>query len=102
MGTMTQTCQRRSASALKLIPVGHMEAAHDIGQLDHEYGNISELTRAQLNTKLRSLEKSLGIIQEFGHIQREIEFYSGSMFAEDEQWWILAAIRERIIAFVGP
>ena len=51
--------------------------------MDHGYGNISELKRAQLNTKLRSLEKSLGIIHEFQHIQREIEFFSGSMFAED-------------------
>ena len=64
----------------QLIRVTHLQSAHEIWQrLADEYGRISELKLAQLQTKLRSLRKSSSIsvqshVGEFERIQREIEF----------------------------
>ena len=46
----------------QLICVAHLQSVHDIWQrLVDEYGKISELKHAQLNTKLRSLRKCSNI-----------------------------------------
>ena len=74
---------------LQLIRVAHLQSVHDIWQcLADEYGKISELKRAQLNTKLRSLRKCSNTsiqahVDEFERIQREIEFHSEAMSEED-------------------
>lgn len=56
--------------------------------LADEYSHISDLKLTQLNTKLQSLRKSVAIsmqayVDEFEHIQREIEFHSAAMKPQD-------------------
>jgi len=71
------------------IRIIHLKSAHEIWQrLIDEYGKISELKRAQLNAKLRSLRKSpqtkiRNHIDEFESIQHEIEFHSEPMTQAD-------------------
>jgi hypothetical protein len=73
----------------QLIRVANLETAAEIWKrLWDEYGKIPELKRAQLNTKLRSIRKSPNIsmqkhIEDFELLQREIEFHSTAISAED-------------------
>ena len=45
----------------QLFRVAHLEKAAEIWKRLFEYGKISELKRAQLNTKLGSIQKSVNI-----------------------------------------
>ena len=90
-------------SALKpaqLIRVALLETAAEIWKnLSDEYGKISELKRAQLNTKLRSIQKNVNIsmqkhIDHFEFLQREIEFHSTAMSAEDVNIAFLLSLGE--------
>jgi len=72
-------------SALKpaqLLRVSRLETAFDIWKrLEDEYGQISDLKRAQLDAKLRSLRKAdnktmKDHIDEFESIRQQIEFHS--------------------------
>jgi len=90
-------------SALKpaqLIRVALLDTAAAIWKrLSDEYGKISELKRAQLNTKLRSIQKSVNIsmqkhIDQFELIQREIEFHSTAMSPEDVNIAFLLSLGE--------
>ncbi len=80
-------------SALKpaqLLRVSRLETASEIWKrLDDEYGQISDLKRAQLDAKLRSLRKTTNKtmkehIDEFESIRQQIEFHSAEpMSAKD-------------------
>jgi gag-polypeptide of LTR copia-type len=80
-------------SALKpaqLIRVSRLDTAHAIWQrLNDEYGQISELKRAQLDAKLRSLRKAdnkkmKDHVDEFESIRQRLEFHSGSVMSQSD------------------
>src|SRR5436190_13916008 len=80
-------------SALKpaqLLRVARLQTAHKIWQrLDDEYGQISELKRAQLDAKLRTLRKAdnkkmKDHIHEFESIRQKIEFHSAETMSKKD------------------
>jgi hypothetical protein len=80
-------------SALKpaqLLRVSRLRTAHEIWKrLDDEYGQVSELKRAQLDAKLRSLRKAdnkkmKDHVDEFESIRQQLEFHSGSVMSQSD------------------
>ena len=83
------TVECQTLKPAQLIRVANLDTAAEVWKrLADEYDKISELKGAQLNTKLRSIQKSPSIsmqkhIDDFELLQREIEFHSTAMSAED-------------------